>query len=57
MGGARRAHGRGGAGAPGKGCSGDAIAAGGAQEPIPAASGQAGVEPSAQGLTRLRTRS
>lgn len=54
MGDARRAQGRRGAGAPGRGCSCGVIPTGGAQEPVPAASGLEGAERSAHGLTRLQ---
>lgn len=47
MGDARRAQDLAGAGAPGKGCSGGGMPAGGALELVPVASGQAGAEPSA----------
>lgn len=47
MGDARRAQDLAGAGAPGKGCRGGRIPAGGALELIPVAPGQTGAEPSA----------
>lgn len=47
MGDARRAQDLAGAGAPGKGCRGGRIPAGGALELVPVAPGQTGAEPSA----------